>query len=173
MMKLFSMSERMKYKFDNLMSRGTPALIGYFAILSLVVVLLISFIAWLTQASPDDSFLNLVWLSFMRAIDAGTLGGDSGSILFMALMLLITLSGIFIVSILIGLLTSGIQDKLESLRRGRSIVIESNHSIILWWSDNIFTLVSEIVEANKSQKKSTIVIMAPKDKVEMEEELKE
>ncbi|NHN30431.1 CASTOR/POLLUX-related putative ion channel [Paenibacillus agricola] len=172
-MKQFSLSEKIKYKFDNLMSRGTPALIGYLAFISFVIVLFISFIAWLTDASPEESFLNLVWLSFMRAIDAGTLGGDTGSYLFMFLMLLITLSGIFIVSILIGLLTSGIQDKIESLRRGRSIVIESNHSIILWWSDNIFTLVSEIIEANKSLKKSTIVIMAPKDKVEMEEELQE
>jgi voltage-gated potassium channel Kch len=172
-MRQFSLSEKIKYWFDNLMSRGTTALIGYLAFISLVIVLFVSFIAWLTDASPEESFLNLVWLSFMRAIDAGTLGGDSGSFLFMFLMLLITLSGIFIVSILIGLLTSGIQDKIESLRRGRSMVIESNHSIILWWSDNIFTLVSEIIEANKSQKKSTIVIMAPKDKVEMEEELQE
>jgi voltage-gated potassium channel Kch len=172
-MKQFSFSDKIKYKFDTLMSRGTTALIGYLAVISFVIVLLISFVAWVTNALPEESFLSLMWLSFMRAIDAGTLGGDSGSILFMILMLLVTLSGIFIVSILIGLLTSGIQDKIESLRRGRSMVIESNHSVILWWSDNIFTLVSEIIEANRSQKKSTIVIMAPKDKVEMEEELKE
>ncbi len=49
-------------------------------------------------------------MSLMRTLDAGTLGGDDGTIWYLFFMFIITLAGIFIVSILIGLLTSGIEN---------------------------------------------------------------
>jgi hypothetical protein len=44
--------------------------------------------------------------------------------------LIATLGGIFIVSTLIGVLSNAIDDKLEELRKGRSFVIEKNHTLI-------------------------------------------
>lgn len=172
-MEEFSLFDKLKYKFDNLMSKGTASLVSWLGLVSLVLVLVMSFLVWITQESPDNSFLEILWMSFMRAIDGGTLSGDTGSFLFMLFMLIVTLGGIFIVSIFIGIITSGIQEKVESLRRGKSVIIEKDHIVILGWSDNIFTLIEEFIEANINQKKSCIAIMAPKDKVEMEEELKE
>jgi ion channel POLLUX/CASTOR len=109
----------------------------------------------------------------MHALDVGTMGGDQGSWLYLLAMFLVTLAGIFLLSILIGILTTGIEAKLDSLRKGRSRVIESGHTVILGWSDQIFTLVSELVLANANQKHPCIVILGPNDKVEMEDELRE
>ena len=39
------------------------------------------------------------------------------------------------------------------------------------WSPSIFDIVSELVVANQSRKRGRIVIMADKDKVEMEDEI--
>lgn len=173
-MEQFSLFDKLKYKFDNLMSKGTASLVSWLGLISFVLVMIISVLVWITQESPDDnSFFDILWLSFMRAIDSGTLSGDTGSFSYMFFMLIVTLGGIFIVSIFIGIITSGIQNKVESLRRGKSVVVEKDHIVILGWSDTIFTLIDEFIEANINQKKSCIVIMAPKDKVEMEEELKE
>lgn len=173
-MEQFSLFDKLKYKFDNLMSKGTASLVSWLGLISFSLVMVISVLVWITQESPDDnSFLDILWLSFMRAIDSGTLAGDTGSFSYMFFMLIVTLGGIFIVSIFIGIITSGIQNKVESLRRGKSVVVEKDHIVILGWSDTIFTLIDEFIEANINQKKSCIVIMAPKDKVEMEEELKE
>ena len=117
------------------------------------------------------NFLEAAWQSFLHTIDSGTVAGDNGWTLRI-LMLLVTLSGIFIVSILIGSITSGLEAKLEDLRKGRSKVLENNHTLILGWSSKIFSIISELVIANENQKNPRIVILAPKDKVEMEDEIR-
>ena len=106
----------------------------------------------------------------MRTLDAGTMGGDTGWG-FRIVMLVVTIGGIFVVSTLIGVLCSGIEGKLDELRKGRSQVLENDHTIILNWSPSIFDIISELVVANASRKRPRIVIMADKDKVEMEDEI--
>lgn len=88
------------------------------------------------------------------------------------MMLGVTLGGIFIVSTLIGVLTAGVEGKLEVLRKGRSLVLESGHTLILGWSAQIFNILSELMQANANQKKASLVILADKDKVEMGDEIR-
>ena len=166
------MKGKLKYRFDNLMSKGTGALIGSLAIVTLLMITIVSFIVWATGAGDGTGFLTLFWMGVLRSLDPGTMGGDAGSFLFVAAMFIITLGGIFIFSILVGLLTTGISSKLEALQKGHSAVVESNHSVILGWSSQIFTILSELVEANSNQKNACVVILSPVDKVEMDEEIR-
>ena len=85
-------------------------------------------------------------------------------------MLVLTLAGLFIVSALIGVIATGIDTKLADLRRGRSLVLEKDHTVILGWSDSIFTIISELTIANESRRKPVVVVLADRDKVEMEDE---
>lgn len=177
-MKQITFSDRLRYKFDNTMSRGTIALIGWLFLLSAVVIVVISLIVFAAGITPinedgtSPSFIEIIWMSLMRTLDAGTMGGDAGSWSFLLAMLAVTMGGIFVVSILIGVLTSGIEGKVEELRKGRSLVVEENHTIILGWSPQIFTIISELIIANANQPRSCIAILADKDKVEMEDELR-
>jgi K+/H+ antiporter YhaU regulatory subunit KhtT len=61
---------------------------------------------------------------------------------------------------------------LQELRKGKSVIIEKDHVLILGWSDQIFAVISELITANENLKKSCIAILADKDKVEMEDEIK-
>jgi ion channel POLLUX/CASTOR len=61
---------------------------------------------------------------------------------------------------------------LDELRKGRSFVLENDHTVILGWSPQIFAILSELVIANSSRSKSCITILAEKDKVEMEDEIR-
>lgn len=167
--------DRLRYRFDNFMSRGTIALVGGLGLLSAIVILVAAVAIVLGKIRPGDegdsvTFLEAIWLSLMRTLDAGTMGGDVGW-RFRLIMFLVTLGGVFIISTLIGILTSGIESKLDELRKGRSRVIEENHTVILGWSPLVFSIISELVEANANKKNSCIVIMGDKDKVEMEEEI--
>src|SRR5262245_10112318 len=123
-----SLSDRVRYAFDNTMSKGTIALIGWLAALSALVVVVMAMFVTVTGITPQDgeqlSFAEAIWQSLMRTLDAGTMGGDSGWS-FRLTMLLVTFGGIFVISTLIGVLTSGIEGKIEDLRKGRSRVIES------------------------------------------------
>ena len=86
-------------------------------------------------------------------------------------MLLVTLAGIFVVSALIGVLSTGLEGKLDELRKGRSQVLERDHTIIFNWSPSIFDIIAELIIANESRTRPRIVIMADRDKVEMEDEI--
>ena len=172
------LSYRLRYHFDNTMSKGTPALIGWlFAITALVIFLVaLGLINSPLVPIEDKRPIGLdkaLWNVLMRSIDAGTVAGDVGTWPYLLLMLGVTFFGIFVVSILIGLLTSGIENKLDELRKGRSRVIESNHTVILGWSSQVFTIISELMVANENVKKPVIAILAEKDKVEMEDEIRD
>lgn len=173
-MKDISVRQRFNYWFDNTMSKGTAALIGWLFAISAMLILAIAFLVWITRVDPGRrSFLDLVWASLLRTLDPGTMGGDSGGVLFLFSMLAVTLGGIFVVSLLIGILTSGIEGKLEQLRKGRSRIVEQGHTVILGWSPQIFSIISELVIANSNRPRSCIAILAPQDKLEMETAIKE
>ena len=173
-----TLKECWNYWFDNYMSRGTLALIGGLAIISLVIILVVAAIVSVggPALGPDGteglSFIEAAWEGMMRTLDAGTMGGDSGWGFRLA-MFAVTIGGVFVISTLIGVLTAGVEGKIEELRKGRSRVLESNHTVILGWSPQIFTIIPEIVTANENQPKGVIAILADKDKVEMEEEIRE
>lgn len=159
------------------MSRGTPAMVGMLFLLSLIVVFIagaVIALAGFTQAGETArlSFGEAAWESLMRTLDSGTMGGDTGTG-FRIVMLFVTLGGIFVVSALIGVLSNGLEDQMERLRKGHSLVLENNHTLVLGWSTQIFTVLNELMIANENQGKARIVILSEKDKVEMEDEIRE
>jgi Trk K+ transport system NAD-binding subunit len=170
-----TLKQKLRYRFDNLMSRGPAALIGWLGVTSLALVLIAALVISLTGLKQDEGtaigFVEAAWESLMRTLDPGTMGGDTGWG-FRIVMLGVTIGGILIVSLLIGILANGISNKLDELRKGHSFVIEKNHTLILGWSGKIFPIISEIVIANENQKNSSIVILASRDKVEMEDEIR-
>jgi voltage-gated potassium channel Kch len=171
-----TLSQRFRYHFDNLMSRGTPALIGMLFLLSFIIVILagvlISAFRFAQDGSAPMSFWEAAWESLMRTLDSGTMGQDTGTG-FRLVMLSVTVGGIFVVSTLIGVLSNGIERQMDHLRKGRSRVLETNHTLILGWSPQIFTILSELMIANENQHQARIVVLAEKDKVEMEDEIRE
>lgn len=170
-----SFKTRYQYWFDNLMGKGTSALVLSLGVISLIIVLIAGTVLILTGIAPDGEpsmgFIEAVWQSLMRAIDPGTVCGDLGWN-YRLVMFIVTLGGIFIVSALIGIINNAISDKLDELRKGKSFVVESGHTLILGWSEKVFNIISELVIANENQKKPRIVILADMDKVEMEDEIK-
>ena len=169
------LGDRLRYLFDNSMSSGTPALIAWLTAATLLLIVVFAFILTITgvgQEGEDRGFFSDLFYNLLHALDPGTVGGDTGSWSWKLTMLALTLGGLFIVSALIGVLASGIDSKLADLRRGRSIVLEEDHTVILGWSESIFTIISELTLANESRKDPVIVILADMDKVDMEEELK-
>jgi len=171
-----SLAERLRYAFDITMSKGPVALIGWLALLSLTVVLFAAVVLTLAGIAPQGEepldWVEALWASLMRTLDPGTMGGDEGWG-FRLVMLGVTLGGIFVISTLIGVLTTGIEGKLEDLRKGRSRVVESGHTVILGWSAQVFSIISELALANENQPRSCIVVLGDKDKVEMEDEVRD
>lgn len=99
-----SLRARLRYRFDNVMSRGTGGQIALLAVITLVLVAIATVTVVILQVRPEDdsgkadSLGQVIWLSLMHAMDPGMLGGDGGGWLFPAVMLVLTIGGIFVVS---------------------------------------------------------------------------
>jgi hypothetical protein len=169
--------QRLRYRFDNLMSRGVLAQILLLAAVTAVLVLITALAVVLCDVIPQDdkgdadSFGRVVWKSLMHAFDPGTLSGDTAGWTFLFIMLFVTVGGLFVLSALIGVLNQGFSSMIEGLRRGRSAVVEQAHTVILGWTPKIHTLLSELALANANQRGACIVILATRDKVEMDAEV--
>ena len=83
------------------------------------------------------------------------------------------MSGIIIAGSLIGLIANGVDLRIEESRKGRSLVVETNHTLILGWSPRVPAIVRELVIANESESHAAVVVLAEQDKNEMEQALHE
>lgn len=173
-----SMRERLRYAFDNVMSRGPVAIMGLLALATVGFVFAVAVLVMVLKAFPDDAddgdFWDVVWGNLMRTLDPGTMGADAGWG-FRLLMLVVTVGGLIIVASLIGIVSGAFDDKMAQLRKGRSRVIESGHTLILGWSPQLFLLIGEICRANAggSGRHRAVVVLAAQDKVAMEDAIRE
>ena len=167
--------DRIRYRVDNAFSRGSRVVILWLAAITAAIVLTATLVLTVFRAAVNNQkhvgVLEAFWQSLLRVIDPGTMASDDGWLLRLV-ALFVTLSGIFIASTLIGIIATGIDQKIGELRKGRSFVVEQGHTLVLGWSPRLFAIVSELVEANANQPRSAIAILAGRDKVEMEDELR-
>ena len=176
-MRNIPLSKKLKYKFDSFISKGTGHMISGLGLFTMVVVVVFAVLLFIVGVHPDHNenfnFFKSVWVNLTHMLDPGVVGNHEDNWTFQLFMMTVTLVGLVVISTLIGLISSGILDKIEDLRKGRSFVIEKDHLLILGWSSKIFTIISEVAIANENQKNGKIVILADKDKVEMEDEIKD
>lgn len=170
--------ERFSYWFDDWMARGTLALMALLGLATIILVIvvfgLVELFTLFGQYPNNDKGTDpwdTLWGNLMRTLDPGTMGGDTGWA-FRIFMLIITIGGLIIVASLIGIISGAFDSKVEELRKGRSRVLENDHTLILGWSSKVFPILHELSIANESRGKSAVVILADRDKVEMEDEIK-
>lgn len=183
-MKKVSLPMYIRYKFDNLMSKGTFAPLSLLIAISILSVVIWAVILYFSNALPhgeeiagyttDDgfTFLESVWIILLRTLDGGVIAEDPNNNYFLMFMLVATLGGLLILSVFIGIINSGVRNKISELRKGRSFVVEKNHTVILGWSFQVFPIIEELVIANENQKNPCIAILAEEDKVVMEDAIK-
>ncbi len=168
-----SLRERLRYAFDNTLSRGASALIGWLALATVLLIVVGTFAVLLFRGIPQGANLfDVFWNILSQALTPNPV--DAGNPLqYLVVMFFVTIGSLFMVSILIGILSNEIESRVDALRRGRSRVLEGDHTAILGWSHQVFTILSELVISNENRKHgAAIAVLADKDKVEMEEEIR-
>ncbi|MFD3938398.1 NAD-binding lipoprotein [Streptomyces sp. NPDC058611] len=166
-----SLRLRLRYRFDHLVSGGTTALIGWLALVCLVVVVPASVVlVWSDRAAPAtlSGRIAAVWVSVGQTLK---IGGAVGSPLFVLASVSLALVALLFVSTLVSLITTGINRRIMSLRLGHSTVLETRHTVVLGWSDQVFPVIGELVAAHANQRRSAVAVLAPQDKVWMEDEI--
>jgi len=135
----------------------------------LYVCYLLAFLVFITVASitavdiyfGEGDWSNF-WLIFTNYFFESLIGeGTKDNSLFVNVLLnlFVTLTGLFVSSIVIGIIVTAITDRIESIRQGTGHIEESNHQLILGWSSGITLVFREFLLANENQRNTNIVFM--------------
>lgn len=167
-MKKRTLKQKISYWFDCVMSKGPVAMTLLLFGITASIIGVIGVVAYFV--SDDGGILYQLWSSLMYTLDAGNLAGvPTDNVIYLLLMFLATLCGLFLTSVLIGIIATGVEDKLTSLRKGTSVVQEDDHTVIIGFNDNIYSILHELIEANSNKKKACIVVLGEEIKEEMED----
>ncbi|MFE9560082.1 NAD-binding lipoprotein [Streptomyces sp. NPDC006487] len=166
-----SLRDRAGYRFDRTLARSTGTLMGWLVITCLAVVVPVStLLVWTDPGSPR-SLSGRLTAAWRTSAETLRLGAVTGTPLRMMLAALLGLVALLCVSTLVGVITTGLADRMAELSRGRSTVLEEGHIVVLGWSDQAGTVVSELAAAQAPGRPRAIVLLADRDKAEMERAL--
>ncbi|XP_037407543.1 probable ion channel POLLUX isoform X3 [Triticum dicoccoides] len=158
------LEKRIAYKVDVFFS-GHP----YAKLLALLIatVVLIASGGIALYSVSGSGFLEALWLSWTFVADSGN-HADQVGLGPRIVSVSISAGGMLVFATMLGLVSDAISEKVDSWRKGKSEVIEVNHILILGWSDKLGSLLKQLAIANKSIGGGVVVVLAERDKEEME-----
>ena len=82
-----NITDYIKYKFHNTLSKGTFALLVWLGIIAIGFIGLTSIFVKITVEGEKLSLIKILWISLMRVLDPGVIGGDTGSWAYLLILL--------------------------------------------------------------------------------------
>jgi Trk K+ transport system NAD-binding subunit len=155
------------------MAKGTVAQIIGLAAITLLVMVVLGTVTYIFQLNPKHaSGGQTLWDSFWGVLRATTPKWNPKAPGWMVIKVLMLLSGMFIVSMLISILTSGFRILVTALREGHSNVPFDDHTLIIGWSPSLMSVLPELILANESEHKAHVVVLSEQSKQMMDDEIR-
>ena len=166
-----SWKERFSYWFDNRIARGSLGLIRFLIVVSIVLAVVIAGLIILFGFHEDEPAA-VFWDSIATLLNAWMPYSGDGSLGYIILMAVCAIAGVLFTSVLIGIITSAIEEKIIEMRRGNSQVLESGHTVILGFYPGEYTLLRQLVLA-AAGKDACVVVADELEREEMEQNIGE
>ncbi len=166
-----SWKERFSYWFDNRIARGSLGLIRFLIVVSIVLAVVIAGLIILFGFHEDEPGA-VFWDSIATLLNAWMPYSGDGSPGYIVLMAVCAIAGVLFTSVLIGIITSAIEEKIIEMRRGNSQVLESGHTVILGFYPGEYTLLRQLVLA-AAGKDACVVVADDMEREEMEQNIGE
>ena len=168
-----SVFSRARYHFHNLLVRGTAARVIAFTIVTVTLCLILGFILSLVP-SPDGDLLTSLWNATLCALDGGTIAGMEANTGQKAVLFIITLFGIVFSSVLVGIVTTGIEESLDDIAHEGSKVLEHRpHVLVLGCVPVTGEILQSLAQNNEHGRhvEPIVVLEEKRDIVEVGKEL--
>ncbi len=160
--------EMIEYRVEHYFSTSQWAKV---ALLLTFTFILISIGAVALAFCGDDSITGSVWLAWTFVADPGTHADAPEGFLVRFVSFSITVGGMLVFALMIGIISDYIGNKIDELKKGKSRVIESDHTVMLGWTDKSIAIIQQISLANDSEGGGTIVVLADTPKEDLEAQL--
>ncbi|CAI7900608.1 unnamed protein product [Closterium sp. NIES-53] len=165
---------RFEVTFEALSPLGGPQAAGtQLLLLSVLWVALMllgagAFIAAAKATNEDVPFGEAVWVSWTMLSDPGQQGAQD-SIWKRVLSVVLTIKGLLLLALLVGLATDGVAKQVDDLNKGKGAVMERGHVLVVGWTPRTIPLVQQLVGADGSR--AVVVLAGGKGKEEMDSAL--
>lgn len=184
MRKKVSWQHRFRYHFDNFMAKG-----GWSVFLALVLGFILTFslmgvFRYLIDLVFPNSYIRegdtldgpvdvpeVAWEVLVQLMGLRD-SADGANFAARAIGVVTIFAGLILFSSLVAFITQEFEARVQQLKKGKSLVVESGHSIILGFNDRLVDIIDELVIANESEPDAAVVILASTDKEEMDEFLR-
>ena len=170
--KAFSLKERFNYWFDNRMARGSLGLIRSLVAASILLAVVVAALIVLFRLNGESDAASVFWDSIATIINAWMPSYEDGEIGYLILMALVAIAGVLFTSVLIGIITSTIEEKIIDLRKGNSRVLESDHIVVLGFYPGEYTLLRQLVLA-AAEESVCIVVVEEMEREELEQAIRD
>ena len=168
--KKFSFKERFQYWFDNHMTRGSLGLIRVLIIASVLLAVLMGLVIIVCGFSDEGEGGAVIWDSIATVINAWMPSFEDGSPGYLVVMSVTAIAGVLFTSVLIGIITSAIEEKIDSLKRGNSAVLEQDHTVVLGFHPGEYSLLQQLILA-AADEEACVVVAEDMDRQEMEDDI--
>ncbi|HEY5650068.1 MAG TPA: hypothetical protein VIW46_01365, partial [Acidimicrobiia bacterium] len=152
--------DRLRYRFDRLLSRGSAATIVWVVGLALFLALIGGLVFWalgLTfgdRTGPAESF----WQAFLIAIGRGGILDDGWGPRLITFVFVF--AAVFLTGSLIGVLVAAVNKRVDELKRGRGRVLEAGHTVVVGWSPRLMAVIDELLAEHPSAGGVRVVVLA-------------
>ncbi|MCQ2501482.1 MAG: hypothetical protein MJ117_09075, partial [Lachnospiraceae bacterium] len=164
--------KKFQYWFDNQMSKGTGAMILMLAVLTIVVVIVI--VGIINGIEPsEDGVTSTAWDVITTVINAWMPYSEDGGLGFLIPTAIAAMFGLLFTSVLIGIVSTAIEEKIDSLKKGNSLVVEEGHTVVLGFESGAYEVISQLIAAVESNEKLCLVVAGEGEKDEMEAEIRD
>lgn len=165
---------RIRYSFDNFMSKGGLSVFAALMLLFVSAIIVMAIVRYAANLiAPQENMTNILdnlWLSFLQIADGGAIGEDTNSNSLNRIVGIFSLFlGMVLFSSLVAFITSQFEAMMINLRKGKSEVIETRHSLILGFGDRVLEIIRELIIANESEARAAIVVLSAHEKDEMDD----
>ena len=160
----FELKEYVLFRVDCLYSRN-HVFKAYLLLVSTFVIIAAGGGIW--YLSTNSTLQESLWFAWTFVADPGT-HADTKDVIERSIGIVITLGGMIIFALVIGIISEEVSTVMDGLRKGKCAVIAHNHTLILGHSDKLIPTIHQISLANKSLGGAPIVVLSEIDKLELE-----
>ena len=147
----YSWYDLVDYRLDYFFSTNEWAKVILLFGLSYVLVVFGAGLLVIGDSDDYDTISEAAWTSWTYVVDPGAQADAPSELIPRAVSLFVTLGGLLVFALLIGIVGESIGEKIEDLKTGKSRVFESGHTLMLNWNDKSIAFIQQIALANESE----------------------
>jgi len=171
------LKNKLRYRFEQYLNKsGASIFVSLFIVFMVLFVLIIGFRLLIVNYSDtivDPDYKGAgddIWAVWLQMTDPGNMSQDSNMSMWIKVSSIIAgIFGVIILSMLIAFITTTLEKVFYNFRKGLGPVIEKEHTLILGWNERVVDIIRELIIANESERKASVVILSLEDKEKMDD----